>query len=92
MAKGESACLEQFLLLSLCFQKPVCCRGVRNIYMRERVNNFPHTTNAQQTSLKTLRQKYENSLYIIEQLLNEIENSVAKGEISCPHFFKPKYF
>ena len=29
VAKGEIACFEQFLLLSLCFQKVVCCRGVR---------------------------------------------------------------
>ena len=25
--KGEIACAEQFLFLSLCFQKAVCCRG-----------------------------------------------------------------
>ena len=29
VAKGEIACFEQFFLLSLCFQKAVCCRGVR---------------------------------------------------------------
>ena len=29
VAKGEIACFEQFHLLSLCFQKAVCCRGVR---------------------------------------------------------------
>ena len=29
VAKGEIACFEQFLLLSLRFQKAVCCRGVR---------------------------------------------------------------
>ena len=34
MSKGEIARIEQFLLLSQCFQKAVCCRGV---YMRERV-------------------------------------------------------
>ena len=28
-SKGEIARYEQFLLLSLCFQKAVCCRGVR---------------------------------------------------------------
>ena len=28
MAKGEIARFEQFYLLSLCFQKAVCCRGV----------------------------------------------------------------
>ena len=29
VAKGDFACFELFLLLSLCFQKAVCCRGVR---------------------------------------------------------------
>ena len=29
LAKGEMARFEQFLLLSLCFQKAFCCRGVR---------------------------------------------------------------
>ena len=29
VAKREIACFEQFLLWSLCFQKVVCCRGVR---------------------------------------------------------------
>ena len=29
MAKGEIARFEQFLVLLLCFQKAVCCRGVR---------------------------------------------------------------
>ena len=29
VAKGEIARFEQFLFLSLCFQKAVCCRGVR---------------------------------------------------------------
>ena len=29
VAKGEIAHFEQFLLLSLCFQKAICCRGVR---------------------------------------------------------------
>ena len=29
VAKGEIARFKQFLLLSLCFQKAVCCRGVR---------------------------------------------------------------
>ena len=28
VAKGEIARFEQFLLLSLCFQKAVCCIGV----------------------------------------------------------------
>ena len=29
VAKGEIARFEKFLLLSLCFQKAVCCRGIR---------------------------------------------------------------
>ena len=29
VAKGEIARIVQFLLLSLCFQKAVCCRGIR---------------------------------------------------------------
>ena len=29
MSKGEIPRFEQFLLLSLCFQTAVCCRGVR---------------------------------------------------------------
>ena len=28
-AKEEIACFEQFILLSPCFQKAICCRGVR---------------------------------------------------------------
>ena len=38
VAKGEIACFEQFLLLSLCFQKAVCCRDVKKRLLRERVN------------------------------------------------------
>ena len=38
VAKGEIARFEQFLLLSLCFQKAVCCRGVRK-RLRERVKS-----------------------------------------------------
>ena len=29
VTKGEIACFEQFLFLSPCFQKAVCCRGIR---------------------------------------------------------------
>ena len=42
------------------------------------LNPFPHTTNLQQTSLKTFRQIYIYSLQMKEQLWN---NVVAKGEI-----------
>ena len=41
MEKGEIARFEQFLLLSLCFQKACCCRGVRkHLYGGERVNLY----------------------------------------------------
>ena len=57
VAKGEIARFEQFLLLSLCFQKAVCCRGVRkrlyegkSLYpckdkhwTRNTINHLPHT-------------------------------------------------
>ena len=39
MAKGEIiACFEQFLFLSLCFQKAICCRGVRKRLYEGSVN------------------------------------------------------
>ena len=37
VAKGEIARFEQFLLLSLCFQKAVCSNSSESVYMRERV-------------------------------------------------------
>ena len=39
MAKGEIACFEQFLLLSLCFQKAAltAAEASESVYMRERV-------------------------------------------------------
>ena len=40
VAKGEIARFEQFILLSPCFQKAVCCRGAESVYMRERVNTL----------------------------------------------------
>ena len=36
VAKVEIACFVQFLLLSLCFQKAVCCRGVRKYLYEEK--------------------------------------------------------
>ena len=41
VSKEEIVRFEQFLLLSLCFQKAVCCRAEasESVYMRERVNN-----------------------------------------------------
>ena len=54
VAKGEIACFVQFLLLSLCFQKAVCCRGVRKrLYI-----HYPHTKNLLQTTSKPYYQKY----------------------------------
>ena len=43
VAKGEIACFEQFLLLALCFQKAVCCRGVRKRLYEGRVNPLLYT-------------------------------------------------
>ena len=94
VAKGEIVRFEQFLLLSLYFQK-AAAEASESVYMRERVkgsshymlwyiNPFPHTTNLQQTTLKTLCQKPEKSLYIKVYLLTKYENIVAKVEIA--HF------
>ena len=41
VAKGEIARFVQFLLLSLCFQKPSAAEASESVYMRERVNHFP---------------------------------------------------
>ena len=38
VAKREIACFEQFLLLSLCFQKPFDAEASESVYMRGRVN------------------------------------------------------
>ena len=41
MAKGEIAHFVQFLLVSLCFQKAVCCRGIRKrLYERKGFTDF----------------------------------------------------
>ena len=47
MAKGEIVRFEQFLLLSICFQNTVCCRGVRKRLKREmvKVNKSLHNKN-----------------------------------------------
>ena len=39
VANGEIAHFEQFLLLSLCFQKAVCCRGIRKRLYQGRVSD-----------------------------------------------------
>ena len=87
VAKGEIAHFDQFLLLSLCFQKAVCCRGVRKrlyegkgfmmqcrwrpwcTYMYSWLlltrtcdySNIICTAVLQQTTLKTFKQKREQS-------------------------------
>ena len=51
VAKGEIARFEQFLLLSLRFQKAVCYRGAsESVYMRERVK--PSATDASNCGCK----------------------------------------
>ena len=40
VAKGEIACFEQFLLLSLCFEKSSAAEASKSVYMRERVKLF----------------------------------------------------
>ena len=45
-------------------------------------NPFPHTTNLQQTTLKTQCHKAEKSSVKIAKLLNKVKNIVAKGEIA----------
>ena len=42
VAKGEIACFEQFLLLSLCFQKADAAEVSESVYMRERVTVLPN--------------------------------------------------
>ena len=51
MAKGEITRFEQFLLLSQCFQKTSASDASESVYMRERVNPFPHTTKLVQTTV-----------------------------------------
>ena len=75
VTKGEIAHFEQFLLLSLCFQKAVYCIGVRKLLMRicflmerfkknlqteRNLNPFPHMTILQQMTLNIICQKIEN--------------------------------
>ena len=57
------------------------------------LNPFPHTTNLQQTTLKTYLQKPEKQPKKISQLLNKVENIVAKGEIAHQQQFHlwPQY-
>ena len=47
------------------------------------MNPFSHKTSLQRTTLRTFTgsQKYRNGLKLKEQLLNKVENSVAKLEI-----------
>ena len=43
---------------------------------------FPHTTNFQQTTLKSSGQKYGISLKSKVDILNRVKNIVTKGEIT----------
>ena len=59
VAKGEIARFEQFLLMSLCFQKAVCCRDVRKcLYEGKGYNNVPYSNGA------TYRQFWDYSNYL----------------------------
>ena len=40
MVKGDIACFDQFLLLSLVFKKLSAAETSERVYRRERVNNF----------------------------------------------------
>ena len=51
-------------------------------HMNGVVNPFPHTTNHHQKTLKTFRKQYGNSLKMIEQLQNKVENE------QCLHLWK----
>ena len=53
VSKGEIARFEQFLLLSLCFQKAVCCRGV---IKRQKASVWGKGLNTKQVVLFLLQQ------------------------------------
>ena len=46
------------------------------------LNPFPHTTNLQQTTLKTSKQKDSEYYIMKELLLNRVKIIVANGEIA----------
>ena len=56
MAKEEIARFDQLLLLSLCFQKAVCCRGVRKRLYEGRVYSLPMITYNRQKGIKQLNE------------------------------------
>ena len=43
---------------------------------------WPHATNLQQITLKTVQQNYVRSLKMTVKILNGVENIVANGEIA----------
>ena len=63
VTKGEIARFVQFLLLSLCFQKAVCCRGIR-----KRFNPFPHVYNTISTA-DDIEKQTLITLYCIRQIM-----------------------
>ena len=50
---------------------------------------WPHTSNLQQTTLKTSKKTYYKSLYMREQLLNWFENIAGKGVIVQYTHYEP---
>ena len=71
MARGEIACFEQFLLLSLyVFKKLSAAEASDSVYLS--VNPFPKTAIMKQSTLKSLKQKNRKS----------VESILATGEIT----------
>ena len=79
-------------------KKPSAAEASESVYMRERVKSsvggkgvtlFPHTTKLQQTTFKTISQKYGNTLCMKEQSTNKVENIVTKAEIAHHEQFPP---
>ena len=69
MAKGEIACFELFLFLSLFSKKPSAAEASENVYMRERIN------------FHRPRLKYRNNLFAFDKDLTcEIVLSLSDHE------------
>ena len=64
-----------------CGKKRRFSRCYKKWFQSSLLNLFPHTTNLQQTTLKTFSPKYENSLFMKEWLLNKVKYIVANGEL-----------
>ena len=77
--KGAIPCFKRFFLNSLLI---VLTSEIKNIlHDGDTVIIITHTTNLQQTTLKTSVQKNEHSPFMTVYLLNRVENIVANGEI-----------